>query len=588
MIMKKLNRKQETIVVNGLALLGLILVLLFSSCNKDFPNTLRTEYPNDTANVSLKERKVLYIMLDGVRGNAVKSLNPPNLAQIVKKSIYAYDALSDFQTNTMTNAGAWTNAFTGVTSDKHQVVSENFSGNKIAAYPSLLTRLRQVKSNLRSASIAASKVFNDNLAIDASFKANFENDDVKVKDAVIEELKRPDAAVVIGQFHSAEIAGAADGYTNTTPSYTNAIAQLDGYIGSIMTALQQRTTFAKEDWMVIIASNKGGTVAVDPGSVGLGAFSDPVRNNFIVFYNPRFVSQITPKPDVNALPYSGFAPRFTGTSSLFTQAKLNNSTLGNFGSNGEFTFVCKFKNDGAASNYPAVISKRASFSIGVPGWCLFLEGNVIMLNIGQVGLSNQQVNFGTVRDAIWHSLAFKVWNNGSVRQLTVFLDGVKGLTINITGRGNFDTNAPLTLGGNFISGEGGTINVLIKDIALFNTAIADADLAANMKKAVIAPDYPNYSSLIGNWPANEGSGTTIADVSGKAPSFTTSANINWTSFSDSSPHVSPLISSATFGVVINNVDIPYQIYQWLGVIIPPTWQLNGKTWKPTYTDVRNN
>lgn len=586
--MIQLNRKQQLITVNALGIICIILIILFSSCNKDFPNTLRTEYPNDTANVNLKERKVLYIILDGVRGNAIKTLNPPNLAQIVRKSIYAYDGLSDYQLNTMTNAGAWANALTGVISDKHQVVSENFAGNQLATYPSIFTRLKQVKPNLRTASIAASQVFNANLAVDATFKANFENDDSKVKDAIIDELKRPDASIIVGQFHSADIAGTADGYTDNTTSYTTAITQLDTYIGNIMTALQQRANFVKEDWMVVIASNKGGVIPVVPGANSFGAFDDPNRNNFIIFYNPRFTSQITPKPDINSLPYAGFSPRFTGTSSLSTNAKLGNNTLGNFGANGEFTFICKFKNDGAATYYPAVISKRASFSIGVPGWCLFLEGDVIQLNIGQVGLGNQQVSFGKVRDAIWHSLAFKIWNNGSVRNATVFLDGVKGLTINITPRGNFDSPAPLTLGGNFISGEAGTINVMIKDIALFNSAISDADLASNMKKAEIATNYPNYSSLIGNWPANEGGGTTIADVSGKAPGFTTSPNINWTSFSDSSPNVSPLISNATFGVVINNVDIPYQIYQWMGVIIPSTWQLSGKTWKPTYTDVRNN
>ncbi|SFH00379.1 DUF4983 domain-containing protein [Pedobacter insulae] len=587
--MKDLTKYKQSFLINTVGLVCLAAILLFaSSCNKDFPNTLRVDYPDDTTNVTLKERKVLYIILDGVRGNALKTVNPPNLAQIVRKSIYAYDALSDFGTNAMTNAGAWTNATTGVTSDKHKVVSEDFSGSQLATYPSLFTRLKQVKPNLRTASIAASQAFNANLALDAVSKVNFENDDAKVKDAIVEELKKPEAAVVIGQFHSAEIAGAANGYTDNTTAYTNAILTLDTYIGNIMTALQQRPTFAKEDWMVVIASNKGGNVPVDPGSVGLGAFSDPVRNNFIAFYNPRFVSQITPKPDINSLPYSGFAPRFTGTSSIFTNAKLNNNTLGNFGSNGQFTFVCKIKNDGAASNYPAVVSKRASFNIGVPGWVLFLENDVIMLNIGQVGFSNRQVSFGKIRDGIWHSLAFKIYNDAGKRWATVFLDGVKGLSLDITDRGNFDTTAPFTLGGNFAANEGGTINVLIKDIALFSAAISDADLVANMKKAVISADYPNYASLAGYWPANEGGGTTIADVSGKAPSFTTSANINWTSFSDSSPHVSPLISSATFGVVINNVDIPYQIYQWMGIIVPNSWDLMGKTWRPTYTDVRNN
>lgn len=586
--MKQLNKKQQLLAVNGLGIICLLLIILFGSCNKDFPNTLRTDYPNDTAGVNLKERKVLYIILDGVRGNALKTLNPPNLAQIVKKSIYAYDALSDFQTNTLTNAGAWTNAITGVTSDKHKVLSENFVGNQIATFPSLFTRLKQVKPTLRTTSIAASKIFNDNLAIDASLKANYENDDAKVKDAVIEELKRPDAAVVLAQFHSAEVAGAADGYTDNTTSYKNAITTLDTYIGNIMTALAARATIAKEDWMVVIASNKGGTVPVDPGSLGLGAFSDPTRNNFIIFYNPRFVSQITPRPDITNLPYAGIGPKF----SLANAAVQSDPDFLNLGTNKEATIRFNIRWDGSTGNsgYPAILQKRgvtSGITAGVPGWTFIKDdGGIITLNVSFRGSTGNIQAKGPVSqkldDKLWHSVAVRIYNNGANHVASMFVDGIAAQTPNLTINGDLNTTSPLTFG------KYTNVDCMITEFAVYNVAIPNADIIANSKKTPLTPATdPYYNNLIGYFRGNEGSGNQIKDVTGNAAPMNLIGTANWTNFSDSSPNISPLLSSATFGVVINSVDIPYQIYQWLGVIVPNSWQLNGKTWKPTYTDVRN-
>ncbi len=587
--MIQLNKKQEAILINGLALLALILILLLSSCNKDFPNTLRTDYPNDTANINLKERKVLYIILDGVRGNALKTLNPPNLAQMVKKSIYAYDALSDFQTNALTNAGAWANATTGVTSDKHKVISENFSGNDINSYPSLFTRLKQAKPNLRSVSIAASKAFNDNLAIDASSKANFENDDAKVKDAVIEELKRPDASVVTAQFHSAEIAGAMDGYTDNTPSYISAITQLDGYIGNIMSALQLRSTFLKEDWLVVVASNKGGAIPVNPNDANLGAYSDPNRNNFIIFYNPRFVSQITPKPDVSALPYAGMGAKFN----VNNAAVQSDPNFLNLGTNKDATirFNLRWDNTAGNGNYPAILQKRGvttGITVGLPGWALIKDdGGIISLNCSFTGAtSNSQAKGPTsqvITDGKWHSITVKFYMNGSNRVASLFVDGIPAQTPNLTLNGDLNTTSPLTFG------KFANVDCFITEFAVYNIAIPNADIIANYKKTPLTPATdPYYSNLIGYFRGNEGSGTQIKDVTEKAAPMNLIGTPNWSIFSDVSPNISPLLSSATFGVVINNVDIPYQIYTWLSIPIPSNWQLSGKIWKPTYTDVRNN
>jgi hypothetical protein len=563
-------------------------VLTLGSCNKDFPNRLKTSSANDTAGVNVKQRRVLYIILDGVRGQAVRALAPTNITQVVKKAIYAYDGLSDFSTNAMTNAGSWSNMITGVTKDQHKVISENFAGNQIAAFPSLFTRFKQLNPKLRTVSIAASGIFNTNLAVDASNSQTFENDDASVKNAVVTELQNNNPNIVVAQFHSAELAGQANGYTNTTVQYNAAITTLDGYIGELLTALNARKTIAQEDWMVVIASNKGGAIPADPLNTDKSVYADATRNNFIIFYNPRFLTQIVAKPASDKIPYSGTAPNFTGINSSFSYAKLGNNTLGNVGTNGQFTFFCKIRYDGATSRYPSFLSKRASFTAGVPGWLLFLENDIFQLNIsGGAGSTNTQVSGGTIRDGIWHSIAFKFWNNGSAHTVTMYLDGVKGLSLDFTSKGNIDSPSPLTLGANFISGEAGTIDVLIKEVAMFNVAIPDATIIANMRKTSIDATFPNFTDLAGYWPANEGGATTIQDVSGKAPNFTMSSNAKWKVFNDYTPNLDPLISNDFYTLVINNVDIPYQIYQWMGVTVQPTWQLAGKTWKATYTDVRN-
>lgn len=569
----------------GLVCIAFLLTL--DSCNKDFPNTLKTAYGNDTTSINVKQRRVLYIIMDGVRGEALKALSPPNITQIVNKAIYAYDGLSDYNTNTMTNAGAWSNMLTGVTSTQHKVISEDFAGNQIAAFPSVFTRLKQVNPALRTVSIAASGIFNAKLAVDATTTQTFENDDASVKNAVVTELQNNNANVVLAQFHSAELAGQANGYTNTTVQYNAAITQLDGYVGEIMTALSSRKTIAKEDWMVVIASNKGGAIPADPNNPDKSVYADATRNNFIIFYNPRFLTQFVAKPASDKIPYSGTAPNFTGNNGAFSYAHLGNNTLGNVGTNGVFTFFCKIRYDGPSSIYPSFLSKRTSFTAGVPGWCLFLEYDMFQLNISGVGGSNTQVSGGPIRDGIWHSIAFKFWNNGSTHMVTMYKDGVVGLSLNFSSKGNIDSPSPLTLGGNFMSGEGGTIDVLIKEVAMFNVAIPDATIIANMRKTSIDATFPNFANLEGYWPANEGGGTTIKDVSGKAPDFTMSSNAKWKVFSDYSPNLDPLISNDFYTLVINDVDIPYQIYQWMGVLVQPTWQLTGKSWNPTYTDVRN-
>ena len=305
--------KKELTLTATLKYLSLALVsglfLISAGCNKDFENNLPKNFKNDTLGVGDGSKRVLYIILDGVRGSVLKDLAPVNLTQITAKSIYSYDGLADYQTNVITNAGGWTNMITGVDLSKHKVSTENFTGFDNQATPTLFTRIKSVLPAARTVSFAATAAFNDNLAADATVKQSFA-DDAAVKTAAITEINTNNPSVLVAQFHSADVAGGSN-YSSSNTAYTAAISTLDGYIGEIMTALRARKTFSGENWMVIVASNKGGGASGAANSAN--PFVDASRNTFVAFYNPRFnKSQIVLDP--NNLPYSGICLLYTSPS----------------------------------------------------------------------------------------------------------------------------------------------------------------------------------------------------------------------------------------------------------------------------------
>lgn len=570
--MKKIIKSVFNLKTLGIgSVLG--FVMLNAACNKDFDNVLPKTFKNDTAGIGTGSKKVLYIILDGVRGAVVRSIAPNNLTQLNSRAIYSYDGLADYQLNPITNAAAWTTMTTGVDYTKHNVTSESFAGLNVQATPTIFTRLKQSLGNVRTVSLASTAAFNDNLAADASVKQSFA-DDKSVKDAVVNELANNDPSVVVAQFHSAETAGAANGYTETATAYTTAINTLDGYIGEMLTALKARKGYAGENWLVIIAANKGGA-SVSGGQPGSNIFNDASRNTYLAFYNPRFSPNRVEQPNINSLPYVGSAPRFVSNTSSNGVATLSNTSIGNFGSSGSFTFMFKFRDDyGSANYYPMFIGKRSPFNVSSTGWGVLLGANSAQLDYN----GSPRPGFGIdIRDGKWHTVAFKIYLEGTQRKISLFVDGVIRSTNNISG--NADNSQPLKIGADKATDGNTSTNLLIKDVALFNIALSDADIISTMR-IQLKPSNPFYGNLLGYWPGDETSGTVMADKSGKGNNFTFNSAIQFSPFSDISPNISPEISQAAYLAVPNGVDIPVLIYNWMNIAIPAQWNLMGKAYLP--------
>ncbi|RQO64103.1 hypothetical protein DBR40_26300 [Pedobacter sp. KBW01] len=566
--------------ISAAFLLGFIL--LHSACNKNFDNVLPKSFRNDTLGLGNNSKKVLYIILDGVKGSVVSSLAPANLTQITNNAIFSYDGVADYQRNTITNAAAWTTMLTGVDYTKHNVSTEAFTGLNLQTTPTLFSGIKSSLGNVRTVSLASTAAFNDNLAADATVKQTLA-DDAAVKTAVIAELGAGNPSLLVAQFHSAEVAGMANGYTGSTTAYTTAINTLDGYVGEILTALRARKTYAQESWLVVVASNKGGA-ATSGGAPGSNIYADDSRNTFVAFYNPKFKPNAINKPDVTNLPYAGVGAKFNATNG----AVQSDANFLNLGTNIEATIRFNIRWDGSAGNsgYCAILQKRGltnGITGGVPGWAFIKDdGGIISFNASFTGTTgNSQAKGPTSQkldDGKWHAVAVRFFNNGATHTASMFVDGIPAQTANLgltAGNGNLNSPSPLQFG------KYTNVDCFITEFAVYNIAIPNADIIAASKKTPLTPiTDPYYNNLVAYFKTSEGVGNVLNDALGKAPAMNLVGAANWTNYADISPNLSPAISEAAFKAVPNGVDIPVLIYNWLNIAAPAQWSLMGKFYAP--------
>ncbi|MEJ8842957.1 DUF4983 domain-containing protein [Lacibacter sp. H375] len=563
-----------------------------ASCNKSFPNPLEANAGGGNSTTVINP-KTLVIVVDGAVGVQVQVANPPVLNSLVDYSIFSWDALSDYDNVDVTNTLGWSNLLTGVKVNKHNVTGSDFSGNRFADYPSLFTRLKQQRTGMRTAAFFSSNSIAAELAVDATKKESFNEDDAAVKEAVKSELTTQNPDLVLAQFHDVDKAGASSSYTAGSTTYKDAILRTDAYIGEILTTLRSRPSFKSENWMVIITSNKGSNTVYNP-SGSWSAFEDTRHNTFFFCFNPRFNSKALNKPGA-LIPYTGTAPLYNFASASNTRAKVTGGgTLYDLGTGAEMTVQCKVKFPTNSVNYPAFLSKRASFTAGVVGWLLFREGNYWQINFSQTGFGNRQVRGFAVADNQWHTLTVVVRKEGTARKVYTYTDGVpypsaaSPASIDITDMGNLNSPQPLTIGNLTGDNNTGIPGYLITDIRYYNVALPAAYIANTYCTTSIEPSTQYYNNLVGFWPGfpvvNENGVFKLRDLSSFGRDFTLES-YSPGSFNDLTTNVCPPVSEPVYKTVPNSVDVAVQIYAWFGITVPASWGLDGKNWIPTYSDV---
>jgi len=200
------------------------------------------------------QKKALIIGIDGCRPDALLAAKAPHLHGLIKNGAFSDKA----QTGDMTSSGSgWGSLLTGVWREKHGVRGNDFKLSNFAEFPDLLTRTKKA----RPASFVASIVHWDpiqkrivkNADVNAAYKT-----DPEVTKAACKMLAEEKLDLLFVHLDDVDGAGHKFGFDPKLPKYLDAIAKADEAVGAILKAMEARSTYAKEDWLVVVSTDHGG------------------------------------------------------------------------------------------------------------------------------------------------------------------------------------------------------------------------------------------------------------------------------------------------------------------------------------------
>ncbi|MGX5817745.1 LamG-like jellyroll fold domain-containing protein [Chitinophaga lutea] len=563
------------------------LMALTLACNKEGAAPEQPDYTNDIGKLPGRP-KVLYLVVDGARGLSVRDLKPPTIWKMRDSAVYSWNGISD---SLLTDGGNWANLLTGVKAVKHGIQGNDYTNANLTQYPVVFQRIREARPDIRTMAATASADLSGKIIGNTVTENKPAGNDAAVKDAIIAELQKDDAAVVFGQFNGVAQAGAQGGYDISVPAYRDALLRVDGYVADIMKAVYARKTYADERWLVVLTSSRGGAWTQDPeDSTVMG---NPKMNTFTLFFNNRFQSKVIVKPQDLRVPFEGKAVRLTGdVAGTAIRARAADATIGDMNTLKGMTIECKVKlNKGPNGNYrfshPPFLSKTANRSGSTLGWALFKndQGVVFYLSDGVTNLqapNNAGQGGKNTDDGNWHTFTAVVDRVGNTYYVGVFVDGANKVSRTWTGTTDIKSTTPLTVGFNPTT-FGNAFDGYITDVKIWNVAIPDEIVKLWAPRTYINKDHIYYDNLIGYWPCMDGAGNRFKDYGPQKKDLLLEGAWQWSQFSDMSTFLLPGISDGT-KYVPNTLDIPYQVLEWLGIRREDSWNLDGHAWPAEFRD----
>lgn len=232
--------------------------------------------------------KVLVIGIDGAVLDRVKAANAPYLNGLMAQGLTARSTLYANPMAATSSGPGWSTIATGVWPDKHGVKDNSFTGKNYTAYPDFLTRIENANPALNTYAAADwepitstdqnGPIFSAKVDKRLSLKGDrdgYRNEDPKIAAAAAAELQgqNPDAAFV----YLGEIDAAGHSYGAASQQYLDTIARVDVLVGQLLGAVQNRPTYAQENWKVLVTTDHGHT---DSG--GHGGSTIQERGTFVL------------------------------------------------------------------------------------------------------------------------------------------------------------------------------------------------------------------------------------------------------------------------------------------------------------------
>lgn len=566
-------------------LIGTLAILYLTSCKK-YADTPPYFEEIDTLRVP-PNRKVLMIGVEGFSSKVVQEVAPAKLMALLQKSKYSWDAISDRPSNSATG---WKTLTSGVQSSKHAVYDSTFrqdldhdatEGAVIRTYPSMFNLLlSSTKPDLKTSVIARWPALVQEGMPEVSNSIVLSSD-LAIKDTLVQRLKTTKDDIVVAEFNDLAVAGVQFGFTKNAPEYVAAINKLADYIDEIMTSLKSRPGYnSTEEWLVIISGINGGTAkSMDGGTVD-------ERQVPLIYYNERLKPLEFSAQGINL---NVTMQGNSGASLVRARLSTDASNLFNFGRQvaGSKQYTVQFKMlTTTTASWPVVFSKSGPSLGDNTGWSVFLDGGGGNWQLDFAGRRMQRA-FTKVNDGNWHTCTFVLYDSINRRWIKRLTDGKRivpdDVSRDITNF-NLSNTRQVTLGfADFTSG-GNTLNtppITFADIAIFDTAMSDDEIASNL--CVPMPGHIRLKNLIGYWPGNDGFQNLFSNSVNPQQPFVIQGAINWANLNKVPCNITNTTAKA--GAVqtqFQTVDVPQQIFYWMGVSVPASWGIDGVKWLDKY------
>ncbi|MGN5953140.1 LamG-like jellyroll fold domain-containing protein [Sphingobacterium lactis] len=572
------------------------LVLMVSSfflvsCSQDFEK-LTKEYNTDPDAQDAVMTKVLVVVVDGVRGDMLNVMEPVNFRMIAKNAFYCNNSLGDFTNSAFTKETGYANIFTGVTSEKSEVLND-LSTWEGEAYPTFIGRIKSTVPKFNSLAFVSDDKLKNTLLKEIDQSEVLANDAEIVSKTKAAIQKEDDVNLIVTQLSNPYKVGKASSFETDDVKYRDAINTLDAQLGELTESIKSRPDYLKENWLVVVTSSYGGEIAYkDPNDPT--RFADSKRDVFTYFYSPLFSKKVVTKPVTSPFNFATSVMSVPYISSSFVAVyHLRNADKFNFDYSESFTinfFAKQIALPGIGKEL-TVIRKRGNVNPFLRGWEAMVNSDATV-RFRVTGMDGF-IETTKIEDTNWHVITVTV--NRATAKASIYIDGVLSAEKDVEAL-DLTNDEPLLIGkvhtilnnqglGYFYNFEDHSGNYSYCNFQIYDFAWTSADVTKYAGLSTVNPEVsPYFDSLLGYWPTyedNNGS-RTLSDASGNGFTMASANRVAFVTDQLKSNFIQSVVPLSKYKEVPNQVDIAPFIYQWFGILPSKDWKLDGQSWQPPY------
>ncbi len=203
------------------------------------------------------EPRVLVIGVDGLRGDGIGGADTPALDDLLDGAASTMTATTQLGAPTVSGPG-WTSILTGVDADKHGIYGNGGWDDLDRTWPTFVGRAHDLGLSTATA-IHWLPIHVDIIEDGVTDEAVPASDDELVTEGMADMLSFSDHDLHFIHLDDVDGAGHDSGFSIDNPTYVAAIETVDGQVGRLLAAVDDRPTRADEAWLIVLTSDHGGS-----------------------------------------------------------------------------------------------------------------------------------------------------------------------------------------------------------------------------------------------------------------------------------------------------------------------------------------